>query len=159
MQSKIIYCWDTSVLTAWVNEESTAPLGDIGLVVDELDNNKATLLMSVNTITEMLDAKFTPGQRTKYDLFFKRSNVVMANITPQIAQRASMIRNCALTKGRKIQTPDAQILATALLYKADVLHSLDIDHMLNLDGSEIVGGLKIIRPIPISGDKWLKGLN
>ena len=158
MPNRIIYCWDTSVLTAWIKGEDTAPLGDIGLIVDEIDTGKAALLISVTTITEMLEGKFTSEQWSQLEQFQKRSNIIMANVTPQLAYNASIIRNNALADGRKLRTPDAQIIATAIFYKAIALHSLD-PHQLNLNGTNIVDGLCIIKPISCSGSKWLNGLD
>ena len=61
-----------------------------------------------------------------------------------------MIRDAGLREKRRIRTPDATILAVAILHKAHVLHSLD-DGMLSLNGSTIVDGLSITRPFPLSG--------
>jgi hypothetical protein len=36
------------------------------------------------------------------------------------------------------------------MFKADVLHTLD-ERLLNLTGSPIVDGLRIMKPIPLSG--------
>ena len=71
-----------------------------------------------------------------------------------MSKQASEIRDAAQKEGRKIETPDAQILATAILYKADVLHTLD-ERLLHLNGSPIVDGLKITKPGPLSGQTLL----
>jgi predicted nucleic acid-binding protein len=156
MSSKTNYAWDTSVIIAWLCEEPSAPLGDMGLVVDEIDGDRANLIFSVTTFAEILESKHTPEQIDKLNRFLRRSNVIRVDITFPIAQKASQIRNAGLQEGRKIKTPDATVLATAILHKADVLHSLD-PHHLNLDGSPIVDGLRITLPRPLSGQRALPG--
>lgn len=67
--------------------------------------------------------------------------MIAADTTVPIAQKASRIRSRGEEEGRKIKTPDATIMATAILYEADVLHSLD-PRLLNLSGKSIVDGLE-----------------
>lgn len=150
------YAWDTSVLIAWFCEEPGAPLDDIGLVVDEIDKEKspAVLIISVVTFTEILETKHTAEQLDKLSQFLRRSNVLKAETTFKVAKKAGEIRDAALAQGRKIKTPDAQILATAILYNADVLHTLD-DQLLNLNGRPLVDGLKITLPQLLDGGKSL----
>jgi len=120
------YSWDTSVFIAWINEEKTAPLLAMELVSREIDAGKATLVVSALVIPEVLDAKMTSEQREKFNLFLQRSNVVVADVTVPIATKARQIRDRGLgeTPKRKIKTPDATVLATAILFKCDALHSL-----------------------------------
>ena len=150
------YAWDTSVLVAWLCDEPGAPLDDIGLVVDEIDRDKdpAVLILAVTIFTEILETKHTPEEIDKLSKFLSRSNVLKVETTFKIAKKAGEIRDAALAQGRKIKTPDAQILATAILYDADVLHTLD-DQLLNLSGSVIVDGLKITLPELLGGGKSL----
>jgi predicted nucleic acid-binding protein len=152
--SKPNYSWDASVFLAWLSQEETAPLGDIELVVSEIDAEEATLVVSVTAYAEVLAAKHTDEQMTEFKKFLKRSNVVNADITQIIAERAGRIRSEGLAQGRKIKTPDATYLATASIYKADVLHSLD-KGMLALSGLDVVEGLKISLPLPLHGQKGL----
>jgi len=148
------YSWDATVFLAWLVEEATAPLLDIDAVVGEIDEDKAVLIVSVTAYSEILEAKNDPDKMAKFREFLKRSNVVVADSTVAIAERAGQIRSKGLAQGRKIKTPDATYLAVAVHYKADVLHSLD-DDMLNLNGSPIVDDLKITRPKPSSGQTSL----
>jgi predicted nucleic acid-binding protein len=157
MSSKTNYAWDTSVIIAWLCDDPTAPLADIGLVVDEIDAGAANLIFSVTTFAEILESKYTAEQIDKLNRFLLRSNVIKVETTFPIAHKASQIRNAGLAEGRKIKTPDATVLATAILYKANVLHSLDAHH-LNLDGNPIVDGLSISLPVPLSGQRGLPGI-
>jgi predicted nucleic acid-binding protein len=156
MSSKTNYAWDTSVILAWLNDEPSAPLADVGLVIDEIDGDKANLILSVTTFTEILESKYTAEQLDKLNRFLLRSNVIKVDTTFHIAQKASQIRNAGLAVGRKIKTPDATVLATAILFKANVLHSLD-EHHLNLNGSPIVDGLCITLPQLLGGQRALPG--
>ncbi len=150
----ISYCWDTSVFLAWLKAEISAPLADIELVVGEIESRAASLIVSVTTCTEILETKHTPDQWNAFNLFLKRSNVILANTTLPIAQLASSIRSRGAAENRNIKTPDAQILATAILYKADALHSLDLHH-ISLNGSAVVDGLRITPPLPLGGQHGL----
>ncbi|MCX7428505.1 MAG: PIN domain-containing protein [Planctomycetia bacterium] len=157
MSRRIKYCWDTSVFVAWLKEESSAPLADMNLVVGDIDSGKAVLVVSVTTATEMLETKHTPEQWERFQKCLNRSNVILADITLAIAELASRIRADAQTQGRRLQTPDAQIIATAITYRVDALHSLD-PHMLGLNGSPIVNGMRITQPLLLDGQQGLVGL-
>ena len=151
------YCWDTSVFLAWMKAEEGAPLDDIAAVADEIDNGSADLIVPVTIYTEVLEAKHTRKEIEKFQLFLKRSNVQSVDTTVGIAQKASEIRSRALKERRKLKTPDAQVIATAIIYGADVLHSLDPD-IVNLSGSRVVDGLRISSPLPITGQQALPGV-
>jgi predicted nucleic acid-binding protein len=157
--SKPIYCWDTTVFLAWLNEEASAPLADIDLVAKEIDAGEAILVVPVTIASEVLDSKLNGDQRAKLTAFLKRSNVINADTTLAIAQKAGEIRSAglAMKPQRKIKTPDATIIATAMLYKCDALHSLDDrgNGPLKLNGLPIVGGLKICKPVATGGQRGL----
>lgn len=153
MSDKVIYCWDTNILVAWLREEATAPLGDIELVVSEIDAGAAILLMPVIAYSEVLEAYYTPAQISRFRQFLERSNVEVANITKPIAEKAGQIRNRGLTAKpkRSIKTPDATFIATAIVYKANVLHTLEEGGWAAFSGSDMVDGLKISKPRPFRG--------
>ena len=149
------YAWDTSVFLAWIQEEQAAPLDDIALVVAEIDSGTSNLIVSVEIYSEVLETKQTPEQFARFEQFLKRSNVVLIDKTQPIARKAGEIRSRGLAEGRKINGPDATVMATAILAGADVLHSLDDRHHIALSGSSIVDGLRITRPQLFSGQKSL----
>jgi predicted nucleic acid-binding protein len=154
MSTRISYAWDSTTVIAWLCDEATAPLADIGLVVNEIDGDHANLILSATIHAEVLETKHTPEKFQMFKRFSRRSNVINADMTVAIAQKAARIREACLKEGRKLRTPDATILATAILYKASVLHSLDTD-LLNLNGNPIVEGLPITLPLPLSGQRGL----
>jgi predicted nucleic acid-binding protein len=154
---KPLYCWDTTILLAWLKNESTAPLADIALVVSEIDSKEANLIIPATVYTELLDASLSEEERELLDRFLKRSNVLSIDLTIPIAKRAAAIRQRAHEESprRKLKTPDAQIAATALAMSADVLHSLDPD-LLHLDNHPTVERLRIYQPRPLSGQRGLE---
>jgi predicted nucleic acid-binding protein len=147
------YSWDSSVFIAWLKAEPEAPLADIELVVKEIEATNANLIVSTILYTEVLETKHTQQQLDRFRLFLKRSNIVVCDVTLAIAEKARQIRDAGLSNDpqRKIRTIDAQIIATAILKRAHVLHSLD-PHMLNLNASPVVDGLYITNPCELRGD-------
>lgn len=75
------YCWDATVLLAWLDEEQTAPLHEIDTIVREIDRNEAILLVPVTAYSEVLEAKHTPEKMAQFKKFLERSNVVVADTT------------------------------------------------------------------------------
>ena len=146
------YCWDTSVFVAWIKNEEGAPLADIGLVTDELDKNQSNLLVPMPIVTEILEARHSPDQIAKFNAYLQRSNVILADTTYPIARKASDLRSAFLAQNRKLKTPDAQVIATAIVYRANALHSLDPD-ILNVAGDPAIEGLRISRPMTIHGQR------
>jgi predicted nucleic acid-binding protein len=163
MTKLVNYAWDTSVFLAWLAEETAAPLDDIAAVVEQIDKREANLIVSVTVYSEVLEAKHSAEQMEAFKKFLKRSNVIVVDTTLAVAEKAMQIRSKGLnqpgkrrkkTQARKIGTPDATHLATAILWKADVLHSLD-KKLLQLSGDPIVDGLLIKEPMRFDGQKLL----
>lgn len=143
---------------AWI-AIAGSPLKEIDYLVDQVNSKRADLIISVVTYTEMLRAKHTPKQAAAFDDFLKRSNINRVDVSFPIAQKAEQIRSKAITmfakhQQRSIKTPDAQIIATAIVHEADVFHSLEPMHH-NLSGHAVVDGLSITTPKDISGQMSL----
>src|SRR5205823_6021208 len=134
---------DTTVYIAWLGEEKSAPLADIAAVIEEIEQKKAKLLVPVTAYMEVLEAAHSPDEMAKFHQFLKRTNVVTIDVSLQIANKVQQIRSACLQSRprRQIRTPDAEFIAAAILYKADVLHTLD-DQLIKLSGSPLVDGLK-----------------
>ena len=145
MNSRPIYCWDANVFLAWLGEEASAPLGDIELVIGEIDSGEAELEVPVTAYSEILEAHHTPEQMEKFRKFLQRSNVDVANITQPIAEKAGQARSraLALVPKVKLRTPDATYIATAIVYKASVFHTLEASQLPQLSETPVVDGLKI----------------
>ena len=84
------------------------------------------------------------------------TNCALFNSTSTTDQKASEIRNNGMSEKppRSIKTPDALVLATAIIYKVDALHTLE-DKMKKLNGSSTVDGLRICAPCGAGGQKGL----
>ena len=124
------YYWDSCIFIAWLNGGEGRPpevIEGLNEVARDVNENRAALCTSVTTWTEILQGKLTPEQKTRLENLFKRRNVVLINIDARIAQMASEIRNYYNERGVKIETPDAQHLATAIIYEVDEFHTLDGD--------------------------------
>lgn len=160
-----LYCWDTSVFIAWLNRQISAPLAEIDAILDDIYAGRVTLMVPVMVYTEIVRAKHSAEQILSFDRFLDRSNVQVIEQSLAVAREAEKIRSRGITMSvdggrvakrqeRKIKAPDAAIIATAILYGADVLHSLEPKH-LQLNGSPIVAGLKITKPIGPGGQQSL----
>ncbi len=160
------YAWDSSVFLAWLWEDETFSLGGVESVIQEItplrntDNEgaspRAILIVSVIAYAEILEARQTAEQMDQLEGFLKRSNVILANNDIRIAQKAGEIRSRGLAEKpiRKIKTPDATHLATALIYQADAFHTFDA-RILALNESPIIDGLKVCQPIALHGQTMM----
>ena len=125
---KKIYYWDSCAFIAWLDGgEGHHPEVIAGLdeIAKEVNEKRAILCTSVNTSTEILQGKLTPEQSIRLQNLFKRRNVSRINVDDRIAQKASGIRNYYNERNVRIKTPDAQHLATAIIYEVDEFHTLD----------------------------------
>lgn len=143
-------------MLAWLLEEATAPLADIAIVVSEIDNKDAHLLIPATVYSEILMGALTKEQKNNLDAFVRRSNVESVDLTVNIASKAAEIRERGHRERpeRKVKAADSHMAATAIMHNATVLHSLDKD-LLHLDGHATVENLAITKPRPISGQKGL----
>jgi len=155
MNKRPIYAWDATVILAWLEEDKNAPLGGIDSVVQEVDDGTATLVVSVVAHTEVLKARHTQQQMKIFHEFLERSNVVVGNVDLRVSEKAEEIRSKGMADGRKIKTPDAQHLATAIIFGADEFHTLD-EKLIKLSGTPIVDNLTICKPISRSGQAMLE---
>ena len=124
-----VYYWDASLFLAWLTNEprEAAVMEGIAEVARDVNDNKAVLITSVITLTEVLEARLSDEARQKFRDLFKRRNVKQINVDQRIAQLAQEIRQhySQQNPSVRIETPDSIHLATAILYKADELHTTD----------------------------------
>ncbi len=149
-----IYAWDATVFLAWLGAPVPAQFDKSGLdaVALEIANGGAKLVTSTMAYLEVLKGKHTPEQIDVFERFMKRTNVVALDIHMGVIRKAETIRTSSLLLKpmRCIKSPDSIFAASAMLLKADALHSLDSD-LLNLNGMDVVDKLKIVLPMPRSG--------
>lgn len=146
---------------AWLNREQSAPLADIDMLLDDFHAERAVLVVSATTYTELLRAKHSSDQVEAFDRFLLRPNIVRVDVSFEIAARAEGLRSSAITTAkrgqqRNIKTPDAQIIATAIIHHVDALHSMEPRHHA-ISGTKLVDGMRICLPRDLSGQLALSG--
>lgn len=159
----VLIAWDSCVWLAWFSAERDKPLESIRDALRESEDGKSTLLMSAVCLAEVIDLVKSPDSGTKIRAYAKRKNVFPANLDFRISQKASEIRKWTIEANergeqlKKVKTPDALIAATAIIYKATVLHTFD-DGLLQLSEKPVVDGLKIQWPKPLRVTQNVRGL-
>ncbi len=142
MKNNLI-CWDSSVLIEWIKEDNPNRMQKIESVVTQIDNGHYRLAVSTVIYVEVLEATMPSGAIAKFKQFMKdmaKSEVMAVDI--RIAKKAQAIRNISLKNGRKISTPDAVHLATAIVSQADFFHTFD-KRLLSLNGAGEAEGVAI----------------
>lgn len=149
-----LYAWDTSVFLAHLKGEMDKPLADIAAVFQEVETDKADMIVSITTYIELLDIVDSPKIASAFTRFTQLKNVIFADVSPPVADVALQVRYSANkdTPKRNIKIGDAQIIATAIAFGADVLHTFD-PKLLNVSKSKIVQGLVIVHPKLLSGQR------
>jgi predicted nucleic acid-binding protein len=143
-----LYSWDSSTLIAWLKGEQ-GHLAQIELVASDISNGKGNLICSSQLRFEISQVRHTPENIHRVNSFFKRRNVALIDVNPNVADLAGRLRDDLIAFDKDLRKADAIILATAIMHGADVLHSID-HHHLRLDGLPIVNGLRITRPEPFN---------
>ena len=127
----LIY-WDTSVLLAWIKNESrpNREMDGVDDVADDIQKNHFILLTSVITDTEVLQSTLSDEAKTKLRDYFKRRNCQMVNADHRITRLSSEIRDYYQQQKKRdglpsLTTPDAIHLATAIHYTVKEFHTFD----------------------------------
>lgn len=143
----LIY-WDTSVLLAWIKNESrpNREMDGVNDVADGIQKNHFILLTSVLTDTEVLQSTLSDEAKTKLRDLFKRRNCQMVNADHRITRLSSEIRDYYQhQQQKKISTPDAIHLATAIHYAVKEFHTFD-EPLIPLSGNVAGHNLTICKP-------------
>lgn len=160
-ESRVVYSWDTNVFLAYLNEEKDKPLADIAAVAREIELGKADFIVSTIVIAELLDLVDDESLASDFQEFIRRPNVEIVNVDPRIARRTARLRaewRATATsdeQARNIKTPDAIIIASAMLAGATVLHSLE-PRMRRHHKTALVDGLDITMPMLSGGQLVLR---
>jgi len=103
--------------------------------VARIEANETRLLTSVITTVEILEGHMTPAVKEQFNRLFDRSNILAADVTDRIADKAHELRDHFAKRGLKspdgktdmhLCTPDAIHLATAIVHKVDEFHTFDL---------------------------------
>ena len=138
--------WDSSVLLDWL-ESCAAGASDPGdATAEAVSRGEAVLVLSAAVLAEVLPDRSPPGVFEQFEVLLGGANVEVVPVTEAIAKRAALIRDAGLSEPqqRKIKTPDALIVATALR-AADELHTTDY-RLRQISGHPTAGGLSIRLP-------------
>lgn len=141
-------CWDACVFISLLNGgvgRSPDEISGMREVIDLADRRGATIITSSLVESEVLEIVPESEVRARLEALFQRPNIVQVAASTEVMRRAGALRTAAAAAKRKLKTPDAIFIATALLNSADALHSFDRD-LLKLNGLALVDGLPIVKP-------------
>lgn len=128
MRSKArYYYWDANIFIAWLRNEPRSPdeVAGIEFHVREIDARRAHLVTSVLTLTEVLATGVTSDKSDQLKRLFQRRNCHLIDVTREVAEVAHDIRVIYQNQGRKVKTPDAIHLATAIFFGCPVFYTFD----------------------------------
>jgi predicted nucleic acid-binding protein len=94
-------------------------------MVKDIDNGRATVFTSVIPKTEVAHKLKTQLARDEFSRFFQRDNTAVVTFDDRVSDRSGTIREHYSRKGITLDTGDCVPLATAILYKADIVYTLD----------------------------------
>lgn len=127
---KSVY-WDSCVFIRWMDPGDRLLTSDEALGLQEetelIDKGAIQLVTSSLTRIEIPPSKHLQISLEKYDQLMSQENVIEVPIDVSAAEIARRIRSDRLRCGKKLKTPDAIHLATAIHYKVDELRTLDAD--------------------------------
>lgn len=150
MKPLVRICFDTNAWISILENEPHADLASLGAWMDAATRGEATLLVPTIVATEASVGKSATS--TSIDQFEKvllNPFVDVLDLTAVIAISAGKLRRQVLDTKRKLRTPDAIVIASAILYGADFIISTDAD-VLRLNGFP---GIKPVIGPPATGLK------
>lgn len=131
--NKNIVYWDACLFYAHIKKEITHGqdiLDAIREMADKMDNGGLYILTSTLTLAEVLRAKLIDEDGNDRNEDFKKlrykPRLLWKNVTTRITELAQEIRDEIHNETRKrIGTPDAIHLSTAIINRVDVFYTLD----------------------------------
>lgn len=124
------YYWDTCLFLAWIKDEQrpSGEMDGVREVIARAKRRECKIITSALTLVECLESKLPVGMERLFKDMLKRVNRISMDI--KVAELAHDIRDYHAARGhehggKKLQTPDAIHLATAILYRADEFHTFD----------------------------------
>lgn len=149
--------WDSCIFLALIKGEKLTPDIDAAIsdAAEAADEGKLTIVTSVLTRAEVLDAKWTKAEADRFTTVLDQGVVEEYVIDQRIAGLASQIRSGYVSRVPPIsvKTPDSLHLATAIIAGVEEMWTLDgtakhsrPGHLLRLSGSKEISGLKTTVP-------------
>jgi predicted nucleic acid-binding protein len=117
-------------------------------LLEQAERNEIRVFVSTVTITETVkgpaaaDPLMTDEQETLFVEYMDNPFITLVSVDPVVAARARDLRR----QVRWLKTPDAMILATALVTGSSTLYTYDEKDLLRLSGSSEIGALRIEIP-------------
>ena len=135
-----LICWDSSVLIDWIKGDDQGRMKRIGMVVSGVEQDNYRIVVSTLVYVEVLESAMPEGTMKMFQQFIQnRKQVEVVAVDIRVAQKAQLIRN---NSRKKLSTPDAVHIATAIVSGAKIFHTFD-DGLLQLSGQDEVDGLTI----------------
>jgi predicted nucleic acid-binding protein len=124
---KPLWYWDTCVFLAWIKNEARAESEMDGIfeMSKAVDKGESLILTSVLTRIEVLESTLSNDQKEMFQRALRRPSIQSASCDMRVADKAHQIRDFYQLQGKKLHTPDAIHLATAIIYGVDVLYTFD----------------------------------
>lgn len=127
-----LYYWDSCIFLAWLKNEKRKPgeLAGVKDMVVQIQKNKARLITSQLTQSEILKSTLSDDAKLKLSDAFKRRNVMQVATDNRVWELVYEIRDYYQTRKDidglpTLTIPDAVHLSTAILYKVDALYTFD----------------------------------
>jgi predicted nucleic acid-binding protein len=139
-----LYYWDTCLFLAWLKDEprKSGEMDGVREIIERAKRRDCRIMTSVITSVEVLQATIPAGIDTLFVGLMRRITRVAVDV--KVAQLAHDIRNhYQKAGGRKLETPDALHLATAILYRSDEFHTFDENDLIPLSGN-VAGHRQVI---------------
>jgi predicted nucleic acid-binding protein len=145
MSKTEILFWDTCVVTAYLTgDHPDSELANIEQYLRDCKSGLATLYLSTISIAEILPKHITNTTHKSYDELLEDldGSMVLISPDPNVMKLASSLRNISYRKRatkteiveRKLDVPDAIILATAITLQAG--YGVNIDKLHTYDGGK-----------------------
>lgn len=159
------YYWDTCLFLAWIKDEQrpSGEMDGVREVITRAKRRECKIITSALTLVECLESKLPVGMDRLFKDMLKRINRISVDI--KVAELAHDIRDYYTVRAKefsnkKLSTPDAIHLATAILYRADEFHTFDDGQssskaisLIDLSGN--VGGHKLTICKPVAKNPGL----
>ena len=136
-----LYYWDTCLFLSWLRDEKrkSGEMDGVREIVERSKRRDCRIMTSVITSVEVLQGTIPTGVDTLFAGLMRRISRV--GVDTKVAQLAHDIRDHFHSVGKKLKTPDALHLATAILHRADEFHTFDGD-LIAMSGN--VAGHKLV---------------
>jgi predicted nucleic acid-binding protein len=152
-----LYYWDSCIYLAWILNEQTHGAVHLDAIAQIAKDNfelKNVIITSTITLVEVTYAKLNQQQRDQYQQSFRPDSHLPYDLDKKIAEKARVLRERFLNEPKKLATPDAIHLATAIVHGVDEFHTFDNGKkdarfvgLLDLNGDSRIDNLKVCKPL------------